>query len=226
MKTHRLLLPLLMGVLVALGMLVMLSQVSQVAADEPQEWDGNWYWKDGGWADYAPSGVPDLDQKQGLGLWENPPGKWSYCGPVAAANSVWWFDSVFEPYPQPPPIVNDNYYLVTPYGTYDDHDPQNVGGMGPPGLVDHLACYFDTDGKVSGTSVKGTEVHTMSYGLQWYLYNDSTHPCYDATHRGYAGSWYDDYHVQLVQKPTWNWVVREVERSEDVILLLGIWQDT
>ncbi len=125
--------------------------------------------------------------------------------------------------------MNDNYYLVTPYGTYDDHDPQNVGGMGPLGLVDHLACYFDTDGKVSGTSVKGTEVHTMSYGLQWYLYNDPdpANPCYvpNRAYNSHGGSWYDDYHVQLVKKPTWEWVVEEVERSEDVILLLGIWQD-
>ena len=75
MRTHRLVLPLLMGTLIALGMLVMLSQVSQVAADEPQEVSGNWYWKDGGWADYAPSGVPDFDQKQDA--WENLPGKWS-----------------------------------------------------------------------------------------------------------------------------------------------------
>ena len=225
MRTHRLVLPLLMGTLIALGMLVMLSQVSQVAADEPQEWDGNWYWKDGGWIDYAPSGVPDFDQKQDG--WENSPGKWSYCGPVAAANSVWWFDSVFEPYPQPPSptSINDHYYLVTSYGTWDDHYPTNVGGTGPLGLVDHLACYFDTDGKVFGTSVTGTEVHTMSYGLQRYLYNSPTHPCYDLTHRGYAGSHYDDYHVQLVKMPTWDWLVEEVERSEDVILLLGIWQD-
>lgn len=191
--------------------------------DPPPE-SPDWYWKSGGWTDYAPNGVPDFDQKQDM--WDNPPGggNWSYCGPVAAANSLWWFDSKFEPSPVAPP-VNDNYYLVTSYqGGVDDHDPMNVGGMGQPGLVDHLACYFDTDGIRTGGLQVGTEVHDMAYGLQQYLYNDPSHPCY-IPGRSNGGSYYDDYHVQLVKMPTWEWVVEEVERSEDVILLLGFWQD-
>lgn len=208
-KTYRLLLALLVGALTVLGMLAVLSQGSEVAADVHHEWDGNWYWKDGGWIDYAPSGVPDFDQKQdywGVGSAPGVPDwRWTYCGPVAAANSVWWFDSKFEPSPVSPPTVNDNYYLVMPYWAgLDDHDPINVIG-----LVDELARYFDTDGIRSGATIRGTEVHTMAYGLQRYLYD-----------RRY----YDDYHVQLVKMPTFEWVEEEVERSEDVILLLGFWE--
>ena len=148
MKTYKLLLPLLAGVLAVLGLLVTLNP-DRAAADVLREWDGNWYWKDGGWTDYAPNGVPDFDQKQ-VPWWNWGTGQWSYCGPVAAANSLWWFDSKFEPSPvmplgilPPPSPHNDNYYLVTSYGgwppMWDDHDPTNVGAMWGPGLVDDLA---------------------------------------------------------------------------------------
>jgi uncharacterized repeat protein (TIGR01451 family) len=230
MKTRKLFLSLFVGILALLAVLAVLSPYGKVAADVLREWDGNWYWKDGGWTDYAPNGVPDFDQKQS---WVSAPPAppWTYCGPVAAANSLWWFDSKFEPYPvlpqggPPPTPHNDNYYLVMSYGgippTWDDHDPINVIGLGAPALVDHLAWYFDTNGLRSGIPIMGTEVHAMTYGLQWYLYNDPKSP----TYRPNGGSYYDDYHVQLVKKPTFKWVEAEVERSEDVILLLGLWQD-
>jgi len=152
MKTHRLLLPMLMGALAVLAALAALSR-SQAVAEVPHEWIGRWYWKDGGWTDYAPSGVPDFDQKQdcwgagGCVPPGAPPGKWTYCGPLAAANSLWWFDCKFERTPITPPIMNDSNYLVTSYSAseWDDHAPANVGGLtspgftGPPGLVDVLS---------------------------------------------------------------------------------------
>jgi hypothetical protein len=90
-----------------------------------QEWWNGWYFKDP-YPDYAPSGVPDFDQKQdgwGIGTAPGlPDWQWTHCAPVAAANSLWWFDSKFEPYPVGPPgpppsdiPYNDNYYLVTTY---------------------------------------------------------------------------------------------------------------
>jgi hypothetical protein len=54
------------------------------------------YWKPGPWEDYAPSGMPDFDQMQ-----VGP----TYCGPFAAANSLWWFDSKFETPDHPPPLL-------------------------------------------------------------------------------------------------------------------------
>jgi len=218
LKWYRLLLPLCVGTLAVLALLGALSP-GKAVADVHREWIENWYWKDGGWVDYAPSGVPDFDQKQAG--WDNPPGSedWTYCGPVAAANSLWWFDSKFEPSPLAPPARNDQYYLLTAYGDWDDHSPPNVAPF-----VSDLACYLDTDGLRTGIPRRGTEVHDMAYGLQWYLYNDPRHPCYKPG-RSRGGSTYDEYHVQLVKMPPWEWVVTEVERSEDVILLLGFWQD-
>jgi hypothetical protein len=220
MKTRGLVLCSLLAAFAVGGLLLVLSRDSQVMA----EWDGNWYWKDGNWVDYAPSGVPDFDQRQAGWVF---PGTLisTHCGPVAVANSLWWFDSKFEPNPAPlPGPHNDNYFLVTSYGgwppLWDDHDPVNVTGtVAVSGLVDHLACYLDTN-----VGLYGTEVHSMSYGLQQYLYNDPTHPCY-IPGRSNGGSYYDEYHVQLVRMPTWDWVVEEVLRSEDVILLLGFWQN-
>ena len=230
MEKHRLLLCVLAGALALVGVLALLGS-GQVAATVSREWVDNWCWKDGGWTDYAPSGVPDFDQKQDA--WTDPDG-WTHCGPVAAANSLWWFDSKMEPQPVgplpggPPSTIpiNDNYYLITRYGGYDDHDPLNVGGAMGPGLVDDLAWFFDTNGQRTNPGAwKGTEVHTMSYGLQWYLYGGN--PAWGVSPYGPRyGNYYDDYHVQLVKQPTWEWVVEEVERSEDVILLLGLWQES
>ncbi|MHC4617178.1 MAG: DOMON domain-containing protein [Planctomycetota bacterium] len=56
---------------------------------------GTFYWKPGPWEDYAPSGMPDFDQRQAS--WFFPTAAIStHCGPVAMANSLWWFDSKFE----------------------------------------------------------------------------------------------------------------------------------
>ena len=219
-----------------------------VATPVHGEGEDDWYFKANGWTDYAPSGVPDFDQKQAGSTngWTDGTGNWSFCGPVAVANSLWWFDSKQEqeflptpPQTPPPSPNNDHYYLITSYDAWppaeDDHDPPNVGGMGRPGLVDDLAWYMDTDGLRDPTLPphEGTEVHDMSYGLQWYLYGGNPawlQPPYNPPVGPQPPfgerfvSYYDDYHVQLVKMPPWEWVVEEVERSEDVVLLLGFWQ--
>lgn len=170
------------------------------------------FWKGSeGYTDYAPSGIPDFDQKQDN--WKNQAsGWWSYCGPVAAANSLWWFDSKFEPAPQTPQpgVQNDHLPLVVPYQPgIDDHDPLNVGGgppgpAGPPGLVDELARLMNTDGLQAGTTITD-----LVAGLDAYLHI-----------HGMATQFY----TETVQKPTFEYVCDEVERSEDVVLLIGFWE--
>ena len=115
------------------------------------------YWKEGGWPDYAPKGMPDFSQRQdewGTGVGQPPSAtwRWSHCGPVAAADSLWWFDSKFETNTQPPPTIADNYPLVTAMTTtvaWDDHDPRNVEP-----LVNALAAQMGTN-SATGTSVAG-----------------------------------------------------------------------
>jgi len=216
MTKFKLFIPVMLALVLLTGFLLF-THTERSQALSPQEWEGNWYFKDGGFPDYALNGVPDFDQKQGN--WRDVNFHWSHCAPAAAANSLWWFDSKFETSTLGPPFPIDHYYLVESYlPGLDDHDPINVGGIPmTPGLIDQLACYFKTN--LMGN---GTEVRNLAYGLQQYLYNDPTHPCFDAR-RAKNGSYYDDYHVQLVKMPTWEWVVEEVLRSEDVILLLGFW---
>lgn len=162
-------------------------------------------WKEGGWIDYAPSGMPDFDQRQDL--WDNPKGSgvWSYCGPVAVANCLWWFDSKFEPNPVPPPTINDNYPLVQSYspGQWDDHNPLNLIPF-----VDDLAWRMDCDGQRTGGTWSGTYVDDMYAAILQYLADRELD---------------DNYAVMMVEKPTFDWVAAEVEKCEDVILLLGFW---
>ena len=164
------------------------------------------------YADYAPSGVPDFDQKQwGARNWTNPfppVNTWSYCGPVAVANSLWWLDSEYEPNPIPPPTINDGFPLVTAYGHWDDHAPQNVQP-----LVDDLAFLMDTNGQRFGPLPPhqhcGTEVHEMTNALNEYIYRQGL-------------DW--KFYVHLQKAPDFPWIEGEIKKCQDVVLLLGFWQ--
>jgi len=165
----------------------------------------DFYWKPLDLEDYAPSGIPDFDQKQDA--WTNPQtGKWSYCGPTAIANSLWWLDSFNEPDPIPPPTINDNFPLVWSYNPtgWDDHAPLNVGP-----LIKDLAWYMDTDGQRTGILHSGTKVMDMARGIDQYLLD---HGLSDA------------FYQKTVPAPDFYYVEWELEKCEDVTLLLGFWQ--
>jgi hypothetical protein len=138
-----------------------------------------WY-KKPPYPDYAPSGMPDFDQKQDA--WHPPwaPGWWSYCGPVSVANSLWWFDSKYEsinnPSPVPPPTISDSFPLVTSYnpGVWDDHDPRNLQP-----LVLNLAFLMDTDGQRTGLLRNGTNYIDMQTGISQYLQQQGINPVGD-----------------------------------------------
>jgi hypothetical protein len=234
----------------------------------------NFYWKEG-FCDYAPSGVPDFDQKQwGTYNWTDKSGAWSHCGPVAVANSLWWLDSKFEPAQPPvlPPAISDGFPLVSAYlAGIDDHDPANV-----PPLVEHLAYLMDTDGRRTGLAHSGTNVVDMEAGLAQYLSWTGVNPKGDvngdgivnntdvwivgnasgsipgapnwnmaadispitlgwpgiadnkvdmndallvSTNLGKTGFFYE----RTVNKPDYYFIEEEVEKCEDVVLLIGYW---
>jgi len=127
--------------------LVILAPAVSAAADE---------WK---YANYAPAGMPDFDQKQNN--WINlTTGQWSFCGPVAVANCFWWLDSMYADPDGTPgdgadifPLVQDYYASpIAPGPSTDDHSFNNVGE-----LVDRLASCMKTDAGHSGTSVSDME---------------------------------------------------------------------
>ena len=156
--------------------------------------------------DYAPNGMPDFDQKQSNWI-DQSTGSYSHCGPVALANCFWWFDSKFETNTTPPPAVIDNYPLVTAFGgpPWDDHDANNVIPF-----VDSLALYCNTN--AGGQS--GTFVFDLAIGAQNWLASVGL---------------LNDYTVNLwpVDGITFDLdsIKAEVLRSQDVILLLGFWEE-
>jgi hypothetical protein len=175
---------------------------------KPFDLDDPWYFKPG-YHDYAINGMPDFDQKQDQ--WDNPPGSgnWTYCGPTAIANCFWWFDSKYQwlinPGSPQPPTVSDDFDLVTAYGTWDDHDRPNVQP-----LIEDLAWYMDTDGQRTGVIAQGTNVFKMEAAVaEWQLDTETDTIFYEHTRKA----------------PDFYWIEEEIERCEDVILLLGFWQN-
>jgi hypothetical protein len=146
-----------------------------------------WYIKPP-YPDYAPSGMPDFDERQwGTYNWTDNTGAWSHCGPVAVANSLWWMDSKYESLnsstpPVPPPIISDDFCLVTSYspGVWDDHDPQNVQP-----LIEHLAYLMDCDGlRTNPGNWSGTFVFDMEAGIAQYLSWSGVNPLGDVNGDG------------------------------------------
>jgi len=235
--------------------------VSAITPTAPQ------YWKPE-YPDYAPSGVPDFDQRQDA--W-NVGGFWSWCAPTAVANSLWWMDSRYETSTTAPPTINDTFPLVSPYGLWDDHDPNNVVPF-----ITHLAFLMDTDGIRTGIPHTGTNVFDMQAGIAQYLSWTGLNPLGDVNGDGTVdqtdlnivsaamgsspgvGPWnmaadiwpetvtgpytadnFIDsndlnlvtanlgktgmFYEQTVPAPSFYFVEEEVERCEDVVLVLGFW---
>lgn len=141
------------------------------------------YWKPS-YPDYAPSGMPDFDERQGgTYVWQDAFGSWSHCAPVAVANSLWWLDSEFETNTIPPPAVVDNFKLVSSYATmppfWDDHDTRNVAPF-----VEHLAYLMDTDGRRTLIIHSGTTVNDTQAGLSQYLSWTGVNPIGDVNGDG------------------------------------------
>ena len=150
--------------------------------------------------DYAPNGMPDFDQGERFA-----DARARADGPAAAANSLWWFDSKFEPGTTPPTAISDGYPLVEAYGAWDDHDVRNVSP-----LILGLAARAHTDGQPNSSwQWIGTRPDDLANGLRSYL-----------TAKQLLG----DYSVTLEQAPAFDRVYDKVRRSDDVLLLLGFWE--
>ncbi len=158
--------------------------------------------------DYAQNGMPDFDQKQDN--WWNPrTDNFSWCGPVALANCIWWFDSKFETSPVDPrpfypsaasPPPNDHFRLLTSYGPWDDHDTNNVmpfiSQLGPLCNVDVLPN-------------RGTALPDLQSGFHAWLT---------------AQDMVDQFASQIVMGPGYPEIRDSIVSSQDVILLLGFYE--
>jgi hypothetical protein len=212
---------------------------------------GEWYWKLA-YEDYAPSGMPDIDQRQDDWI-KMETGYWTFCGPCAVANCFKWFDSKYNEglggWPGDGidafPLVRDYMDQLAPFSGWDDHDPWNVDHAGTPWnpgvgwppatdqpflpgpqpqpssmppwgeLVERLAWYFNTDGIQTGyCDHAGANVSDVQQGIQDWLESEM----FD------DGSYLaDTLCVAITARPTFAYVESLVEKSENVILLLGFW---
>jgi hypothetical protein len=192
-----------------------------------------WYWKPS-YPNYAPQGLPDFNQQQDrwkkispgpngvidsvvagddvFNIAENciAPGpdcylnstavgddveEWAFCGPVSVANCFWWFDSKFADPTGTPGDGHDQFALVQDYGAGDDHATANA-----PLLIENLARAMNTTGK--GT----TYINDMQTAISnWFTTTGLT----------------DKFTVQTYDRPTFSFIESEIERSQNVILLLG-----
>jgi len=167
----------------------------------------DWIWvaqAGGNPVDYAPSGMPDFDQKQSD--WHDPawPVAWTHCGPLAVADVLWWLDSASEPGSTAPPEVSDGHSLLTSFGTWDDHDIQNVIP-----LVNELASCLDTNGVRTGSEHLGTDVSDLASALRTYLADKDLQESYDVT---------------MTALPSFEQLLTWVQGGDVVVLLLGFWE--
>jgi hypothetical protein len=209
-----------------------------------------WYWKPP-YEDYAPNGMPDIDQKQDMWI-KYDTDQWSFCGPCAVANCFKWFDSKYNVPPGFPGDGMDQFPLVRQYidalggmvGPYDDHDPWNVDhpatswnpGIGaPPPTVPQP---FVPGPQPPGMPPWGELVERLA----WYFNTDGIQTGYceftgtnvNQMQQGIQ-TWLESEHFLdgstladtlcevTTPRPTFAYVESLVEKCEDVILLLGFW---
>ncbi|UCD13636.1 MAG: hypothetical protein JSW60_08780, partial [Thermoplasmatales archaeon] len=198
-----------------------------------------WYWKPPykNYAPHTPGGMPDFNQTQnewkaigpGLNgvidsipagddfynasvnrivpgqncmLETTPAGDdvayWTFCGPVAVANCFWWFDSKYADPTGTPGDGNDIFRLVEDYGAGDDHSAANA-----PLLICKLANAMKTCEK--GT----TYISDMQAAIDdWFI--DTGLDTF--------------FEENTYNKPTFEFIEAEIERSQDVILLIGYYR--
>jgi hypothetical protein len=124
----------------------------------------------------------------------------TFCGPTAVANCLWWFDSEFEGQCGGGPGDGaDDFPLVTGI-VGDDHDFSN-----PEVLIKDLEVKMHTD------PIHGTKLIDMEIAINQLLSNAKL-----------ASS----FTVKNFATPVFQHLACEIKRSEDVILLLGLyWRD-
>ena len=159
---------------------------------------GPFCWKQKAFADYAPSACPTSTRSR-------PPGssrrrsQWAYDAPVAAANSLWWFDSKFETRHHPAALGIRSLLAGHALRRWDDHDAAQraAAGQGPG-------------------QPHANEQRPARHAARRRRRRHSRLP--DRARLATS------YTVTLKEQPAWDWVKDEVKRSEDVVLLLGFWE--
>ncbi|UCE38177.1 MAG: right-handed parallel beta-helix repeat-containing protein [Thermoplasmata archaeon] len=125
--------------------------------------------------------------------------EYSYCGPTAAVNGLWWLDSKFADPIGTQGDGNDDHSLVPDLGGGDDHARDNVQF-----LIEELAELFKTN------ETGSTTVSNMVDGLnQWFDLQGQR----------------INYTAHSISWPMWEKVAEEVRKCNVAILFLGFYDD-
>lgn len=172
---------------------------------------------------YAPAGVPDFDQRQAD--WKSW-GFWSYCGPTAIANILWWFDAKHSCSDGVPGDGIDTYPLVKDYqapgipspGPFsDDHNFNNIDDgqstfdrLSRQGeLIEQLAWYVNNDRcRIPFISIPGVHPFAMKWGVKKWMRDVGLSR---------------DYSVEIVLKPDFLTIYEKVCNNAGVVLQFGFY---
>ncbi len=212
------------------------------------------YWKPS-YEDYAPNGMPDIDQKQDNWM-KAGTGSYTFCGPVAVANCFKWFDSKYNVPPGAPgdgmdqfPLVRDYLDNLAPFipPARDDHDPWNVDHAGTPWGPPANPPPATSQPFIPGPQPQPSTMPAwgeLVERLAWYFNTDGiqTGYCLFSGTNVYdmqngIEEWFlseqfedgstiaDSLYEYTIPMPTFAEVETLVEMCEDVILLLGFWYE-
>lgn len=179
----------------------------------------DWYYLPS-YPNYAPSGLPDFDQKQDNWMcgW-----RWTFCAPTALADVLWWFDSKHsDPNGTPGdgidtfPLVNDYSAPGTPYpGPHsDDHNFNNVNDGDTPWLeinagelIERIAWYVNTNRcRNPLNEIAGTGRFYMKWGARKWIRDAGLQ---------------DVFKVTTIFRPRFSTINERLRNNEGIILRLG-----
>lgn len=181
----------------------------------------SWYFLPS-YSNYAPSGLPDFDQRQDQ-TWRTS-FSWSFCGPTALANILWWFDSRHEDENGYPGDGKDNYPLVSNYNApgsplpgpmADDHNFNNVNDLETSWiqfsksgeLIEKLATYSDIYWhKIPFLTISGTDRFQLSWGARQWIKDAGLE---------------DQYQVENIFRPSFSLISDRLQKDQGIILRLG-----
>ena len=185
----------------------------------------DWYYLPS-YPNYAPAGLPDFDQRQQDDWCLNEKYPYIFCGPVALANVLWWFDSKNSDPNGSPDDGNVSYPLVGKYidlenqiqGNYkNDHSFENVNDVNTPWeknkdsgeLIERLAWYCDTSWfKIPFFKIAGTDPFQMKIGFHLWLRDVGL---------------INHYKFNIYFRPSFSLVCNNVQNNNGVILLIGFY---
>lgn len=181
----------------------------------------DWYYLPS-FPNYAPSGLPDFDQRQDN--WRSD-WRWTFCAPTALADVLWWFDSKHSDPNGTPGDGIDTFPLVSDYNApgsqepgphSDDHNFNNVNDIETPWLginagelIERIAWYVNTNRCRNPLSdIPGTGRLYMKWGMKKWIRDVGLQ---------------DVFEVKTIFRPSFSKINERLRNNEGIILRLGFY---